>query len=733
MEKEDRPLWLVLAGIAIFSVWYIVSRRTENALWLILAALCVLALAFRLYGAFLTTRAAIAASDEQDTPARLPTERWVLVLYQFASTAGIGVVLGPVLAMQFGYLPGLLWLLVAAALAGGVHDVVVLLASRRRAGAFLPSLVAQELGSWAGLFTWIIVLLALLLFLAALGGLLADILVGNVWALYVLSITVVAAILAGAYDTWLRPGRLGEAVAIGGLVVTVGVALGSGWAMRPAASGLLANRSFIVLLLAAYCVVSSLLPLRALGRPRGALSGYIMLLALVGLAAGIALAAPALRQPATTRFMTGGGPLLPAGVVPYLAIVLTAGAISGFNALVSSGVSSRMLHRAADAAPVGYGALLLQTLLVVLVLVSLSALWPGDFYAINTSINLDQIESRTGFPLREWDNLRSTLRVENLRQPGGVAAIAAGGAWSLQGLPGLKRTALPTLYRLMTVLLAVILFAGLEGAALAGRAAMDDLAGAALRTPPLARLSGNRRAPFALSAAGVLALTVLWLFFALRADALAVVFFFGFVALLLAAIGMGTGAASLARQGRLEAPLLVALGAPLAALALLATLAGLVIVRDSARYIDMEQAASRAWSEIAVSGPAAKIISQDRARDMLNRWQPQDFGKLYALRGQSGAVGAYTQRVGGSAEEAQRMLRLLGGRINGLRLWSAFQALATALLLLLGFGVAVGRLIPVSLRWPTARRAGSAQPSQGEERRSAHTQEEPVDGVEYEI
>ena len=308
MEKEDRSLWLILAGIAIFSIWYTLTKRTENALWLVLAAVCILILAYRLYGVFVAARAAVLSNGEAATASgHLPTERWVLFGYQFASTAGIGILVGPVLAAQFGYLPGYLWLLIGAVLAGAVHDMVLLVASKRRRGAFLPLLVAAELGPWSGLAVWGIVLVALPLFLAVTASLVADLLVGNVWAVYAVAITVVVAVLVSLYERLLRPSRIGEAIVIGVVLSVAAILFGSRLAMRTVENGVLASRGFMLLLVGAYCFVSATLPIRFLGRARGAISGYIGLLGVAALALGIAFAAPSLRQPATTvRFSRAG-------------------------------------------------------------------------------------------------------------------------------------------------------------------------------------------------------------------------------------------------------------------------------------------------------------------------------------------------------------------------------------------------------------------------------------------
>ncbi len=715
MEQEDRSLWVVLAGIIVFSLWYTVTKRTENALWLVLAAICFLILAYRLYGAFVATRAALLNDEEiAGQEDRLPTERWVLFGYQFASIAGIGVLVGPVLAAQFGYLPGYLWILIGAVLGGAVHDLVVLIASSRRKGAFLPLLIAEELGPWAGLAAWGIVIIALVLFLAVTGSFLADLLTGNIWGLYTVTVTVIVALLVSAYEAWIRKGRTGEAIALGIVLAGAAILLGSQLATQAATEGLamFASRGFVLLLLAFYCFISAIIPLRALGRAHGAIAGYLGLGGVILLAAGIAFSAPFLREPATSPFTSGNGPLFSGGVLPYLMIIVTGGVLSGFNALVSTGVTSRMLKRETDALPVGFGAMLVQSLLVVLVLVSVSTLYRWDFFAISGVQPLSELEKLAGSPQRDWDNLRNVLQtdrfavpggatanasVENVRNTSGVTALASSSAWMFKDFPGVKKEWLPTLYRFMFVLQVLFLLAVVESAMRVGRVAVEEAGQMALRIPPLAGVAAMPQARGLVTAIGTAVLALVWLILAAKTDVAAVLNFMGFVALLLAALGLGAGFASLRKNGR-WAMLLVAV--PLVICVLLALLAGAVNIKDGSRYISRSEALARVYNDMPRWVAPLKFVNMDRAREVTRQWLAADVARLYAEKGQAEAAKQLQNRFGISENDGKKLAATISSRASGLSLWSWLQIVLTLLLLVLGAGVIVGRFVRVPLRWP---------------------------------
>ena len=553
MEKEDRSLWVILAAIVAFSLWYTLTKRSDNALWLVLAAICFLILAYRLYGAVVAARLFKSADPGELAAGEPPAGRWVAFGYHFASIAGVALLIGPALAVQFGYLPGYLWALLAAVAVGGVHDLVVLVLSRRQQDASLPGLVSRQLGPWAGLAACAIFLIAIVAFLAVTGSMVADLLVGNAWGLYAITVTVIIGVLVAMYQEWVRPGHSGEAVAIGVALAVVAILIGARLANRPLTGGLPANRSVVIGLLALYCFVSASLPLRTLTRSRLAVSGYIGLAMVIMLAAGIAFAAPSLRQPAVSAFAGGAGPLLPGGVFPYLMIIITTGAISGFNAMVGAGVTTRMLGNESDALHIGFGALIVQSFFVVAILVTVSTLHRWDYYAINTALPLGDIEKSIVQGQRDWDNIRNLLQTRTVRLPGGAlpapqedsvrfggaaTTVAVATASMFRDFPGFRKDWLPELYRFMFVLEALLLVPVLEAATRAGRLAIDEMADVALRTPPLASRSSGR-ARLLIVLAGTFGFCVIWAMLAVATDVMTVYYFLGFTALLVATVVLG--------------------------------------------------------------------------------------------------------------------------------------------------------------------------------------------------
>lgn len=711
-DKEERSLWIILAGIVLFSMWYVLTKRSDNALWLVLAAICTLILAYRLYGSFIATHiVGLADRDISSGVERLPTGRWILLGCQFSSVAGGGLLVGPALAAQFGYLPGYLWILVAAIVGGAVHDLVVLVSSTRHRGASLPGLIAEELGPWAGLAAWGIVALALLIFLAMTGALLADVLVGNAWVLYVLLVTVVAAILASVYERWLRPGRTAEAIALGLALLTVATALGAGLVTRPVASGLLANRGVIIILVAVYCFVSASLPLRLLARARAAISGYVLLIGVVALAGGIAFAAPSLRLPATTAYVSGNGPVLTGKVFPYVIMVITAGAISGFNGLISSSITSHMLKNERDALPVGFGGMLAQSLLAVLILISIATLWRWDFYAIMTPMPLADIERVAQAGQRDWDSLRATLQADTMRVPGGPATeprqdyvrasgpltvISAGSAWLFKDFPGFKKSWLPMLYRFMFVLQALLLFAGIEAATRVGHVAIRELMSTAFSAPVVSRLSGAKNTVPLLATTGTLMFALFWALLALKTNVRAVISLFGLAALLTAALGLGAGALAVRRQAHWYS---LAVVIPLVALIGLIAFVAASNVRDSVPYLSRDRALASVYQDLPLWGPQAALLNIDRANDIVRQWQPRDMASMYVERGGDEVARQIQTRLGMSEADARRLVATIGWRTTMLSLWSWLQIIITVLLLLLAAAVVAGRFIRVPLHW----------------------------------
>lgn len=414
-----------------------------NGLWLVVASACFYVLAYRFYGRFLARRV-LELDDRRLTPAhRLtdganfhPTNRWVLFGHHFAAIAGAGPLLGPVLAAQFGFLPGFLWLVVGAVLAGAVQDFVILVASMRRNGRSLPQIARDEVGPVTGLATAVAVLFIVIVALAGLGLAVVNALYHNPWGACTLAMTVPIAVFLGFYLQRWRPGRVGEMSAIGVVLLLAAIIAGRAVAQSPAAAWFDVERETLVWLLMGYGLLASVLPMWMLLVPRDYLSSFMKVGVVALLAVGVVVMAPTMEMPRVTGFITGGGPIIPGSVFPFLFITIACGAISGFHSLVASGTTPKMIDRESHAV-VGYGAMLLESFVGVIALIAACILAPGDYFAINTMLSSEAL-SDLGYPvaqIQEWSRL---VEQDVMGRPGGAVSLAVGMASIFSALPGLS-------------------------------------------------------------------------------------------------------------------------------------------------------------------------------------------------------------------------------------------------------------------------------------------------------
>lgn len=363
-----------------------------NALWLVVGALAAFAVSYRFYGAFLATKVAVL-DDKRLTPAhRLrdgvdyhPTNKYVLFGHHFAAIAGPGPLIGPVLAAQWGYLPGYIWIVIGACLAGAVHDFVVLLASVRQDGLSLAKLARSNIGELSGITTSIATLFIVVATLASVASVVVNALAESAWGMFTIVVTVPAALLTGLWMYRIRPGKVGEASAIGVTIVMLGVFLGQPFAQSAFGHTLLFGPTTLKIMLPVYAAIASILPVWVLMCPRDYLSSYMKVGVIVLLAAGIFAVHPTLKMPATTSFMAGNGPVIPGAVWPFVCITIMCGAVSGFHALIASGTTPKMIYRESHIRPIGYGAMVLEGLVSIMALVAACALEPGDYFAINVA------------------------------------------------------------------------------------------------------------------------------------------------------------------------------------------------------------------------------------------------------------------------------------------------------------------------------------------------------------
>ncbi len=413
-----------------------------NGLGLVVVAFLVLALAYRLYGAFLAARlfalkadAVTPAVAHEDGKNYHVTNRYVVFGHHFAAIAGAGPLVGPVLAAQFGFLPGLLWLLVGAVLAGGVHDFVILVASIRSDGGSLADIARENLSRLSGGVTMVAILFIVVTALAGLALVVVNALAESAWGTFTILLTIPIAMLVGLYMEVWRKGRVGEASAIGVVLVLLAVVVGAWVHGSPVlAPWLTFTKPQLSIAVAAYGFLASVLPIWLLLAPRDYLSSYMKIGTIGLLALGIVIVNPELRMPAVTQYVAGGGPIIPGKVWPFVCITVACGAISGWHSLISSGTTPKMIPRETDALFVGYGAMLMESFVAVMALVAATVLLPADYLAIN--VNPDRWEALGIVPV-ELEHFSQLVNEDLAGRTGGAVTLAVGMAHIFSKLPGM--------------------------------------------------------------------------------------------------------------------------------------------------------------------------------------------------------------------------------------------------------------------------------------------------------
>ena len=447
MSALKLVLWGFLAVLGTVALAFVTGlvhpNEKVNGLWLVVAAACTFVLAHRFYGRWIA-RQVVELNNQRVTPAvRLndgvnfhPTNKVVLFGHHFAAIAGAGPLLGPVLAAQFGFLPGFLWLVIGAVLAGAVQDFIILVASMRRNGRSLPEIARDEVGVITGTATAVAVLFIVVVALAGLGFAVVNALYHNAWGTFTIAMTIPIGFLMGFYLQNFRPGAVAEVSALGVVLLIAAVLFGRVIAQSSYAWLFEFDRPMLVWLLAGYGFLASVLPGWMLLVPRGYLSTFMKLGVVFLLGFGVILMAPTVEMPRVTRFASGGGPIIPGTLFPFLFITIACGAISGFHSLVSSGTTPKMIEQESQAT-VGYGAMLLESFVGVIALIAASVLIPGDYLAINTDLSVDVLAAM-GFPVSRIDELSHLVEVDVAGRPGGAVSLAVGMASIFAALPGMS-------------------------------------------------------------------------------------------------------------------------------------------------------------------------------------------------------------------------------------------------------------------------------------------------------
>ena len=473
----------ILGALSLLVVTQVINTgETINALWIITAAACFLVISYRLYGSFLAAKV-MALDDSNGTPVDSladghdyhPTNRWVLLGHHFAAIAGAGPLIGPVLAAQFGYLPGTLWILIGSVFAGAVHDFVILVASMRRDGKSVARIARDEVGPVTGLAASIAVLFIIIIALAGLGLAVVNALTHSPWGTYTIFMTIPIALFMGMYMQKLRPGKVTEVTVIGVCLLMFAVVSGHWIPGSSVAVFFDHGKGTLVLALAAYGFMASVLPVWMLLAPRDYLSTYMKIGTVFVLAVGVIILAPEVRMPAVTRFVDGGGPIIPGKVFPFMFITIACGAISGFHALISSGTTPKMIVRESDAKMIGFGSMLIEAFVGIVALVAATILIPGDYFAINSKLSADALAA-AGFPVSRIKELSDMVGVNVAGRPGGAVSLAVGMASIFSALPGM-RSLMAYWYNFALMFEALFILTTIDAGTRVARFLLQELAG----------------------------------------------------------------------------------------------------------------------------------------------------------------------------------------------------------------------------------------------------------------
>jgi carbon starvation protein len=449
MPETRRPpfsflIWPLIAVAGAGAVGGIALHRGEtiNSFWFVLAAVCVYALGYRFYSAFVAARV-LMLDASRATPAErfndgrdfLPTNRWVVFGHHFAAIAGPGPLIGPTLAAQFGYLPGTLWILVGAVLGGCVQDFVILFCSLRRDGRSLGQMARDELGPIGGTAAMLGVMAIMIILIAVLGLVVVNAMKHSPWATATVAATIPIAMLVGLYMRSIRPGRVLEATALGVSLLLLSV-VGGGWVdALPGVRGWFDYEGpQLALLVIAYGFAAAVLPVWLLLAPRDYLSTFMKLGTIAALAVAILFLRPEVQMPAITRFVDGTGPIFGGKLFPFVFITIACGAISGFHSLISSGTTPKLLANEADARFIGYGAMMMESFVAIMALIAATVLEPGVYFAINSPAGVVGASAADAVAkISAWGFPVTVERMQDLASAMGEATLFArtGGAPSL--------------------------------------------------------------------------------------------------------------------------------------------------------------------------------------------------------------------------------------------------------------------------------------------------------------
>jgi carbon starvation protein len=490
--------WAALSLVAAGSLGVVALSRGEtiSALWIVVAAISIYFIAYRFYARFIAYRVA-GVDGSRVTPAwgkndgldYVPTHRNILFGHHFAAIAGAGPLVGPVLAAQMGYLPGVLWILAGVVFAGAVQDFLVLFISTRRDGRSLGDLIKSELGEVPGVIALFGAFMIMVIILAVLALIVVKALADSPWGTFTVAATIPIAIIMGVYMRYIRPGRIGEISIVGFVLLMGAILVGGEVAASPVWAPMFTfDGKQLTWMLIGYGFVASVMPVWLLLAPRDYLSTFLKIGTIVGLALGIFIVAPQLQMPAVTKFIDGTGPVWAGNLFPFLFITIACGAVSGFHALIASGTTPKLLDKETDAPLIGYGGMLMESFVAIMALVAASCIDPGVYFAMNspaavigkTAAEAAPVISQWGFVVTPEVLTQTAADVGEksiISRAGGAPTLAVGMAHILHQVIGGK-TMMAFWYHFAILFEALFILTAVDAGTRAGRFMLQDLLGA---------------------------------------------------------------------------------------------------------------------------------------------------------------------------------------------------------------------------------------------------------------
>lgn len=489
-------IWFLVAVVGAYAVAGIALNRGEsiNAIWLITAALCVYAIAYRFYAAWIAAKV-LMVDPTRATPAErldngrdfIPTNRWIVFGHHFAAIAGPGPLIGPTLAAQFGYLPGTLWILIGAVLGGAVQDMVTLFFSTRRNGRSLGQMARDEIGAVGGTAALVGTFMIMIILIAVLGLVVVNAMKHSPWATSTVAATIPIAMIVGIYMRNIRPGCVLEASVIGVVLLLLSVCAG-GWINQHETLRVWFDHEGLPLAYAIilYGFAAAVLPVWLLLAPRDYLSTFMKLGTIILLAVAIVILRPEIHMPAVTQFIDGTGPIFGGKLFPFVFITVACGAISGFHALIASGTTPKLLMNERDIRMIGYGGMLLESFVAIMAMIAATVLEPGVFFAINSPAGVVGKEAVDAVAkINSWGFAVTVEQMEQLARDMGESTLFArtGGAPSLAvGMASIFGSAfgkhlLALWYHFAIMFEAIFILTTLDAGTRVGRFMLQDMLG----------------------------------------------------------------------------------------------------------------------------------------------------------------------------------------------------------------------------------------------------------------